>query len=266
MRKNGLAHGMTLLEAMIALTVVAVGMLALVSSIISSMIVQDSSRMETLATNWARSKLNELEQNQALTSSFQNVFSAYTGQVPPNNKLNHAMRTPQPWIVPNAWGEDLTAYDAATGLPSAPNAVYIPDPIQTLTAGGQVKTLFIGWYFIYFPTNAAGHLSASDTGPAATPGFGTGTNSYYGNPKMPINLDLMGMSSTTAANNVDIFGVGNGTPPSPSAANDSAYVLLPVTVRVIWQDPHTGDPRNDYMRYVEVHGMLGEMRENDPLP
>jgi hypothetical protein len=183
------------------------------------MIAQQSNHQEMIALSYARAKMAELEQNQADTLSFQGVFNTYCTNF-------QDFRDATPWITNN---------------PNALNQIRVPD-----TIAGNGATMFYGWYYIYFPVSNSGQLTES----------GNGTASYYGNPKPPLNLSLMGIP------NIDMNGngaVGDSSPCNP-------YTLLPVTVRVVWQDLHTGDPANNYIRSVEVHGLLGDMRENDPMP
>jgi prepilin-type N-terminal cleavage/methylation domain-containing protein len=211
------ARGMTLIEAMITLIIVSVGLMALVSTIMSCMIAQDSNRQEMIALTYARAKMAELEQNQADTKSFDGVFDTYCTNF-------QDFRDATPWVTNN---------------PSALNQIRIPDTIK-----GNGATMFYGWYYIYFPVLPSGALSET----------GVGTNQYYGNPRQQINLSLMGVPIT------DING--NGTPGDGGPC--TTYSLLPVTIRVVWQDLHTGDPNNNYARTLELHGMIGDMRENDP--
>src|SRR5437868_11396170 len=101
------SKGMTLIEAMMTLTILSIGMLGLISSIMSSMVAQQSNHQEMIALSYARAKMAELEQNQADTLSFQGVFTTYCTNY-------QDFRDPTPWITNN---------------PNALNQIHIPDTI-----------------------------------------------------------------------------------------------------------------------------------------
>ena len=67
---------MTLIEVVIALTVLSVGILGLLVSISSSLIATDANREEAIAMNCARAKLSEL-QLLTLNGNFSTIFSTY---------------------------------------------------------------------------------------------------------------------------------------------------------------------------------------------
>jgi prepilin-type N-terminal cleavage/methylation domain-containing protein len=91
-------RGMTLVEVMIALAVLSVGILAIVSAIISSMTTIDHNREETLALNACKQKIAEMED-----ATFNNLFGDYniqpSGAVSSNGKNPFTVTS-----LPNAVG------------------------------------------------------------------------------------------------------------------------------------------------------------------
>jgi prepilin-type N-terminal cleavage/methylation domain-containing protein len=74
-RSSAVHRGMTLIEVMIALVVLSVGILAVVSAIISSMTTVDHNREEYLAMTACRQKIAEMED-----AVFTNLFQSYNIQ------------------------------------------------------------------------------------------------------------------------------------------------------------------------------------------
>jgi prepilin-type N-terminal cleavage/methylation domain-containing protein len=104
----GLSRGLTIVEVMIAMAVLSIGLLGLVSSLVSSMTTLDVNREETLAINAARQKIAELE-------------NATFGNVTTNTTVFDSYNTQKASYTPNANNPFKVA-----GLPGAEGTVIFP--------------------------------------------------------------------------------------------------------------------------------------------
>ena len=128
------ARGVTLIEVMIALSVLAVGILAIVSAIISSMTTVEHNREEALAMTACRQKIAEMED-----STFNNLFQDYNIQ--PNGVAKPRNPFPIP-SLPGGVGQVIFPVDNAGQLSetilttTAPSPTGGTDTVELTNLGG----------------------------------------------------------------------------------------------------------------------------------
>jgi prepilin-type N-terminal cleavage/methylation domain-containing protein len=135
-------RGMTLVEIVIALAILSIGLLALVSSIVSTMTTLDVNREETLAMNAARQKIAELE-----NATFGNVttnttvFASYNIQTSPYaaNGTNNPFTVPG---LPDGEGTVIFPVNGSGNLDETITTTQVPTSIPIVT-GTTLETVEI---------------------------------------------------------------------------------------------------------------------------
>ena len=242
-------RGMTLLEVLIAVCVISVGMLGVVSAMTSAMSLCEANRQDLIAMNIVQEKIAELEARQDTSHNFSglgaSIFYHYSYNSGSATQYNS---------VP------ITLYNPMAGLYPPPPAPPPPAPHQALD---NKDPFFFGRLYIYFPVDSAGNLKENpsqtemDAYYSQSTIFGTymkdenGINTLVPLPPAP-NPSFMGMPR-------DLNGDGS-TGGTGLNLTDNGYELLPVTIRVVWQDEKTGDASVQFRRFMDFHYLLTQLK------
>jgi prepilin-type N-terminal cleavage/methylation domain-containing protein len=233
-------RGMTLLEMMIALGVIAVAVLALISALLSNMVLTDTNRDETLALHYARAAMSALESAQNSDVNFNGAGDHTKG----------IFAKCAPGAGSNPF--DVTVFDVLD-MASTDTNTFVSVTTDTSTSTSVVTTTsspnpqrFYGQGFIYFPV--AANAGAYYPSPNATD---TDMQNYYGNLTFKV---FNGQAIATQIKPPLVAAMG-----SVVLNSTGDYILLPVTIRIVWQDLKSGDPANGYLRFVDYHGQLAKM-------
>jgi prepilin-type N-terminal cleavage/methylation domain-containing protein len=227
-------RGMSLIEVMIALSVVSVGMLALVSVMLACTNQTDADREDAIALGVARRQL-QLLQAYCTKARFSSIFSLY-GPNSTNAAENPATGAPDDVFAP-------TSINIYNGTVSAPpdggNTVLVTslDNINVPVISTSTTTYPFGTVSFLFPVDSTGAKLQDNPLPTAT----------VPNPQVAFGLPAAGLDLT-----------GRGLVPDAAGAGDHSadYKILPVIVRVQWQGTFSKIPRT-----LELRAILTQLYE-----
>ena len=223
------SSGFTIVEALIALTVLSVGILGLVMSLSSSMTLTDANREEAIALDVARRKLAELQSLTLQNSQFQNIFSNYCSTGPYHST---SATEPQAWSSGASYlANTVTSYGGLTYISLNTNMGHQPD-ISPANWSLLAQLPPSAVCTVLFPEGAGGTLIESPP----LGGFSGLSLLQTNNMGMPQDLDL------------------NGSIDPSTSDKKTSYAVLPVCVNVQWTSV-TGP------REVNVYTVLAKMTQ-----
>ncbi|MEI6233366.1 MAG: prepilin-type N-terminal cleavage/methylation domain-containing protein [Planctomycetota bacterium] len=120
-------HGMTLIELMVAMSILAIGILGSMSALISISALETANHDDLIAVNISRQKLAEIQ-----TQSFQTIFTFYG----PNGAQNSFPVTP----LPNGTGKLVFPTNAAGALDETINDTDLGMPMDLNSNGSASDT------------------------------------------------------------------------------------------------------------------------------
>lgn len=233
MKARSREAGLSLVELVIALAVMAIALMALMVSVTSSSRLSDSNRERTIAYEMAKAKVEEIR-NFTRCGSFDKIFWYYALKVEPTAMgPGRVTKTNVKGANGQIYAWDPTLFDSSrVGQPkNGPENSMQLTPMKLAGVEQPILT-------VTFPTNATGQLSES---PDPTSVWCT----KFG---MPKDLNANGNPPLGAIAPYDegttLYEANGGTPPA------TAYTLIPVLVTVQWES--TGKKA----AYVEVATMI----------